>query len=127
MKSLRFIKCPPHLPFRNLRSTLDYYKDKLGFVDEWAFGRKDGGICRDDLKLLFGEDATFNNDINNNHRRLPLMWFVNDLDEVLREFKERDIDIADDLRKHPHRLREFAFIDINGYYIRIAESTDKEE
>ena len=104
-----------------MKLTLEYYRDKLGFTDEWTFGEKDGGICRDDLRLLFAEDKEFTNDINNQDHRLPLMWFVDDIDAIYEEFKERDIEIADELRIHPYGLREFAFIDINGYYIRIAE------
>jgi len=77
---------------------------------------------RDDLRLLFAEDNEFTNDINNTKHRLPVMWFVDNIDEVFSEFKKRDIELADDLKTHPYGLREFAFIDINGYYIRIAES-----
>jgi Glyoxalase/Bleomycin resistance protein/Dioxygenase superfamily len=122
MTAIKFIRSGPHLPVTNLRQTLDYYRDKLGFTDEWTFGDKDGGIRRDDMRLLFGEDPNFIKDINNIHHRLPIMWFVENIDEIFTEFKGRDIKIADDLRTHPYELREFAFIDINGYYIRVAES-----
>lgn len=54
------------------------------------------------------------------------MWFVDNIDEILAEFKERQVELADDLRTHPYGLREFSFIDINGYYIRVAEGTDEE-
>jgi hypothetical protein len=125
MKAKKFIRCTPHLPVKNLRLTLDYYRDKLGFTDEWIFGNKDGGIRRDDLRLLFGEDGDFTNDVNNNKHLLPLMWFVDDIDRLFLEFKERNIELADELRLHPYGLREFAFIDINGYYIRLAEAIDE--
>jgi hypothetical protein len=45
---------------------------------------------------------------------LPLLWFVDNIQEVFAEFKERNIEIADDLKAYPYGLREFAFIDING-------------
>ena len=125
MKPKKFIKSGPHLPVKNLRVTLDYYHD-LGFYNEWVFGDKDGGIQRDEMRLLFAEDANFTNDINNDQHRLPLMWFVDNIEEVYAEFKEKNIEFADDLRAHPYGLREFAFIDINGYYIRIAEGTGQE-
>ena len=123
MKTKKFIKSGTHLPVKNLRLTLDYYRVKLGFTDEWTFGDNDGGIRRDDLRLLFAEDKDFTNDINNKLHRLPLIWFVDNINEILAEFKERQVEIADDLRTHPYGLREFAFIDINGYYIRVAEGT----
>ncbi len=107
--------------------TLDYYRDTLGFTDEWTFGNKDGGIRRDNLRLLFAEDPTFTKDLNNGSHRLPLMWFVDNIDDIYSEFQGRNIDIADSLKKHPYGLREFAFIDINGYYIRIAEAIDEHD
>ncbi|HEV3250030.1 MAG TPA: hypothetical protein VGZ71_03705, partial [Puia sp.] len=95
------------------------------FTDEWSFGEKDGGIRRDDLRLLFGEDMEFTTDINSNYRRLALIWFVDNIDEIFEEFKERKIELAVNLRLHPYGLREFAFVDINGYYIRIAWANEE--
>ena len=122
MKTKKFLKCTPHLPVKNLKTTLDYYRDILGFRDEWVFGEKDGGIRRDELRLLFGEDERSAHAINGSHHCLSLMWFVDNIDEVYKEFTKRGITLAADLRTHPYDLREFAFVDINGYYIRIAEA-----
>ena len=49
----KFARVAPHLPVANLQITLRYYKEKLGFTDEWTYGEKDGGIRRDELRLLF--------------------------------------------------------------------------
>jgi catechol 2,3-dioxygenase-like lactoylglutathione lyase family enzyme len=54
MKSKIFIRSNPHLPVRNLRQTLDYYRDTLGFHDQWKWADKngdikDGGIRRNDM------------------------------------------------------------------------------
>jgi len=130
MKPKKFIRCNPHLPVKDLKQTLDYYRDKLGFYDEWTWADKngdikDGGIRRDEMRLLFAEDPEFVSAINNHDRRLPLMWFVDNIDEVFLEFQDKEIEIADSLRTHPYGLREFAFIDINGYYIRVAEATEE--
>ena len=54
------------------------------------------------------------------------MWFVGNIDDIYLEFKNQDIELAAELRKHPYGLSEFAFIDIDGYYIRIAEATEVE-
>jgi len=125
MKEKKMIKSSTHLPVRNLRETLDFYRDHLGFYEEWTFGEKDGGIRRDELRLLFAEDPEFVEAINNTHHRLPLLWFVENIDEIFVEFKEKKLELADTLRSHPYGVREFAFIDINGYYIRIAESEEQ--
>src|ERR1700755_3171729 len=107
MKEKKFLRCGVHIPVKNLRETLDYYREKLGFSDEWTFGNKDGGIRRDEMRLLFAEDPAFVKDINNQNHRLPLMWFVDNIDEIFLELKGRNIEIADNLRTHPYGLREF--------------------
>ena len=131
MKEKKFIRSGTHLPVKNLRETLDYYRDRLGFCDEWTWPDKngkisDGGIRRDDMRLLFGEDAEFTKLINSENKRLPLLWFVYNIEAVFAEFKDKHIEIADNLRTHPYGLREFAFIDVNGYYIRLAENAEEE-
>jgi uncharacterized glyoxalase superfamily protein PhnB len=131
MKSKKFIRSNPHLPVKNLQQTLAYYRDKLRFYDEWTWTNKDGevkdgGIRRDDMRLLFAEDREFTESINNSKHSLPLMWFTENIGEIYAEFKERGIAIVDELRTHPYGLREFSFHDINGYYIRVAEPAEAE-
>jgi uncharacterized glyoxalase superfamily protein PhnB len=121
MKIQKFVRSGTHLPVKNLRETLDYYRDQLGFRDEWTFGDKDGGIRRDDMRMLFGENPDHVNSINNPSNRLPLIWFVEDIETIYKEFQDRKIKIESPLKDHPYGMREFAFIDINGYYIRISE------
>jgi uncharacterized glyoxalase superfamily protein PhnB len=122
MKQKQFIRSNPHLPVKNLQETLAWYRDQLGFCDEWVFGDTDGGIRRDEMHLLFGEDPEFAQAINNDSHRLPLMWFADNIDELYAEFNARGISIAAHIKTHSYGLREFAFIDINGYYIRVAEA-----
>jgi uncharacterized glyoxalase superfamily protein PhnB len=124
MKAKKFIRSGPHLPVRNLKQTLDFYRDTLGFYEEWTWGDKDGGIRRDDMRLLFGEDPDFTDAINNQENRLSLVWFVDNIEEIYSEFKGRNIEIVSELKDHPYGLREFAFTDINGYYIRVSEGTE---
>lgn len=130
MKAKKFIRSNPHLPVKNLRQTLDYYRNTLGFYDEWTWANQDGkvvdgGIRRDDMRLIFGEDPEFVDVICSYPKsRLPLMWFVENIDDIYSEFQVRGIELADTLRTHDYGLREFAFVDINGYYIRIAQGKE---
>ena len=121
MKAKWFIKSAPHLPVINLRQTLNYYRDTLGFYEEWTKGEKDGGIRRDDMRMLFGEDAAYTKILNSDQSRLNLMWFVNNIEEIYAEYQARGIELVSPLTSYSYGLREFAFIDINGYYIRVAE------
>lgn len=126
MKTKKFQRAGAHLPVINLKQTLAYYRNTLGFSDEWLWGEKDGGISRDDMRLLFVEDPEYTGIINNQVNRFILLWFVDNIEAVFSEFKERGIEIVSELASYPYDLREFAFIDINGYYIRVAERISNE-
>jgi catechol 2,3-dioxygenase-like lactoylglutathione lyase family enzyme len=107
MKVKKFIRSNPHLPVKDLRKTLDYYRNTLGFDDEWTWMNKDGdirdgGIRRNDMQLLFGEDPEFTNAINNEEHRLSLMWFVDNIDEIFTEFQKRNIEVVDTLKTHSY-------------------------
>jgi uncharacterized glyoxalase superfamily protein PhnB len=125
MKTQKFIRSNPHLPVLNLRQTLDYYRDTLGFYEEWTEGKIDGGIRRDEMRMIFGEDPNHVQHINSGTSRLNLMWFVDNIEEVYQEYQDRGIKIANPLTTYSYGLREFAFIDINGYYIRVAQRTEE--
>jgi uncharacterized glyoxalase superfamily protein PhnB len=133
MKAKKFIRVNPHLPVRNLSQTLDYYRDKLGFYEEWTWTNdqgmiKDGGIRRDEMRLLFGENPEFVEMINSYQKaRLPLMWFVDNIEDIFSEFQNIGLQIVDPLRTHSYGLKEFSFVDINGYFIRVAESIENNE
>lgn len=127
MKPAKLIRVNPHMPVKSLRETLDYYRDQLDFYDEWTCANPegkliDGGCRRDTLRVLFGEDLDFVNVILSYGKSpLALMWFVENIDDIYAEYQANGVELAAELRSHPHGLREFAFIDINGYYIRVAE------
>jgi catechol 2,3-dioxygenase-like lactoylglutathione lyase family enzyme len=89
MKPAKFHRSAPHLPVKNLRETLDYYRDVLGFCEEWTFGDRDGGIQRDDMRILFVEDPVHISAINTLTRRLNLVWYVDNIDEIFSALKQR--------------------------------------
>ena len=97
MKPKKFIRSGAHLPVKNLKETLNYYRDVLGFYEEWTWGDKDGGIRRDDMRLLFGENKEYADIINTINNRLPLLWFVDNIKEVYAEFNAKGIKIESPL------------------------------
>ncbi len=77
-----------------------------------------------DMRMLFGEDAAYVRKINSDANRFNLLWFVDNIEDVYAEYRQRGIEIANPLTTYSYGLREFAFIDINGYYIRVAEGVE---
>jgi uncharacterized glyoxalase superfamily protein PhnB len=127
MKAKKFYKCSPFLPVKNLRETLDFYRGTFGFYEEWTWGALDGGIRRDELRLIFCEDPGYVKEINNDTYHFTLIWFVDNVDDVYKEFKEKNIPILRDIRNEPYGIREFAVADNNGYVIRVSEGIAAEK
>ena len=120
LKSKKFYGINTFIPVKNLRETLDFYRDKLGFYDEWTWNDLDGGIQRDDMRLLFSEESVYKDSFNSDFRYSQL-WFVDNVDQVLNEYRIRGIDIFSDIENKPWGTREFIFKDLNGHWIRVAE------
>lgn len=129
MKEKYFDHTVPFLPVRDLQETIGYYRDTLGFTDEWFWENTDAGIARDDMHMLFSRNPPFVEAIRaaGGERGFEVMWFVDNVDEIYDEFKAKGIEIASDLVDEPWGVREFAFRDVNGYYIRVAEGAEEEE
>lgn len=128
MKEKIFDHTVPFLPVRDLKETIAYYRDTLGFSNEWFWEDTDAGIERDDMHLLFSRNPPFIDAINAaaGDRGFEVMWFVENVDDIYEEYKAKGVEITGDLQDEPWGVREFAFKDINGYYIRVAEGSEEE-
>jgi uncharacterized glyoxalase superfamily protein PhnB len=119
-----FYKTVPFLPVRDLQETISYYKQELGFTDEWFWGDPpmDAGCHRDGLSLLFNQNESLAARIVG----FELVMFVDDVDGIYEEFTNRPaIKIASPLRDEPWGIREFTIQDPNGYLLRISCSIER--
>lgn len=121
MKPIKFYHSVPFMPVRDLAETVAYYRDQLGFYKEWFWGNEDAGIKRDNMHLLFNYSPDYAAIVNTAERHFEIMWFVDNVEDIYKEFKEKNVTIASDLEDKPWGVREFTVEDINGYYLRIAE------
>jgi uncharacterized glyoxalase superfamily protein PhnB len=127
MSKAKFHHVVPFLPVRDLVETVYYYKTKLGFYNEWFWEESDAGVSRDELSLLFTKNPEHLAKINDGEMNFELMWFVESVDEIYKEFKNNHISFARELQDEPWGQREFAFHDINGYYIRVSQQLEASE
>ena len=114
----------PFLPVRDLKETINYYRDQLGFSNEWFWEDTDAGIRRDELGLLFMKDAEFVSRINHNNRHFEVCWFVSNVEKVYEEYKSKGVNIVSDLESKPWNIKEFTVEEINGYWLRIGEGRE---
>jgi len=121
MKPKKINRLNAFIPVNDIHQTLNYYRDTLGFYDEWTMGT-DGGIRRDDMRLVFCQDPGYVPVINNDTYRFTLIWFVDNVDAIYKEYKEdKKLPIISDIENKPWGIREFSIYDINGYLIRVSE------
>jgi uncharacterized glyoxalase superfamily protein PhnB len=119
-----FYKTIPFLPVRDIQETIAYYKNELGFIDEWFWGDPptDAGCHRDTLSLLFNQNPAMADRISG----FELVMFVDDVDGVYEEFSNNcNIIIASPLTDEPWGIRDFVIRDINGYLLRISCSIER--
>lgn len=128
MASANYSHCVPFLPVRNLAETVDFFKSKLGFTNEWYWGnpRTEAGIGRDGLNLLFVLNPAFVDAINTSAHRLEICLFVSNVDEIYKQIKSSGVEVISELRNEPWMVREFSILDCNGYVLRIGEGLESE-
>ena len=122
--SSKFSHAVPFMPVRNLKETINYYRDQLGFSDEWFWEDTDAGIRRNDLRLLFMHDPEFVSRINENGRHFEICWFVRNVDEVYKEYQLKEVNIVSKLEVKPWNVKEFTLEEINGYWIRVGQGQE---
>jgi uncharacterized glyoxalase superfamily protein PhnB len=119
-----FYKAIPFLPVKDITETICYYKNLLGFNDEWYWGNPptDAGCHRDKLSLLFNRNAVLAEKIEG----LEVMMVVDDVDGIFTEFSSKSgIEIISPLKDEPWGIREFTLRDINGYFLRFSCSIER--
>lgn len=120
MPEKKFWKISPHIPVPDVIATVNWYKEKLGFSEEWYWGDPvtDGGCRRDELRVLFGKSmAPFDAP-----GEISFILFVTNLDAVYEEVQANGLAVFLPLKVHDYGGREFSIRDCNGYLLRFAES-----
>jgi uncharacterized glyoxalase superfamily protein PhnB len=111
----------PTLAVRNMKQTIQFYRDSLGFKMGMAFPDADNpeyvDLSKDGMVLMFipaknvGIGAKEKLGIGVN----LYMQINGDIDEYYRELKNKGVKIAVDIKDEPYGIRDFTIEDINGY------------
>lgn len=122
MKEKKFLKITPHIPVTDVIKTVEWYKQHLGFSDEWYWGDpvSDGGCKRDELRLLFGRYSSTLHTPN----EMSLIFFVSNIEAVYEEMQQKNLKILSPLKRYDYKIKEFCIEDVNGYAVRFAENVD---
>jgi len=111
----------PTLAARNMKETIDFYKNSLGFKMGMAFpdasNPEYADLSRDGMVLMFVPAENLG--IGSNER-LGIgvniyMQIDGDIDKYYHELKGKGVNIAVDIKDEPYGIRDFTVEDINGY------------
>jgi uncharacterized glyoxalase superfamily protein PhnB len=111
----------PTLAVRNMKETIQFYRDSLGFKMGMAFPDADNpeyvDLSKDGMVLMFIPAKNVGIGIR---QKLGIgvnlyMQINGDIDEYCRELKNRGVRIVVDIKDEPYGIRDFTVEDINGY------------
>ena len=126
MNKPQIIGSAPILLVRNVVASANYYRDKVGFTYERFWGDPPSFciLWRDSYHIMLSQvaDAKF---IVPHYKAVEKMWnvyfWVDDVDALFKELKERGATIDYDLCNQSHGCREFGIQDLDGYDIAFGQ------
>jgi uncharacterized glyoxalase superfamily protein PhnB len=113
----------PTLAVRDMKKTIDFYKNSLGFRIGMLFPDADNpeyaDLSKDGMVLMFIPAANLGivNDEKLGAGVNLYMEIDGDIDEYYAELKEKGVEIAVDIKDEPFGIRDFTVKDINGYQL----------
>jgi uncharacterized glyoxalase superfamily protein PhnB len=111
----------PTLAVRNMKQTIEFYKNSLGFKMGMAFPDAENpeyvDLSKDGMVIMF---MPAKNVGISNKEKLGIgvnlyMQIDGDIDEYYDELKNKGVKIAVDIKDEPYGIRDFTVEDSNGY------------
>ncbi len=113
----------PTLAVRNMRETIEFYKNSLGFEMGLVFpdanNPRYAELSKDGMVLMFisAKDCKIGSEEKLGIGVNLYMQIDGDIDEYYQELKRRRVKIAVDIADEPYGIRDFTVEDINGYQL----------
>ena len=113
----------PTLAVRDMKKTIDFYENSLGFKIGMVFPDADkpeyADLSKDGMVLMFipaknlgiGNDEKLGTGVN------LYLEIDGDIDEYYAALKNRGVKIAVDIKDEPFGIRDFTIADVDGYQL----------
>lgn len=105
----------PVLPVTDVRATITYWMDVLGFPNHWMYGDPvyHGGVSWHNTFLQFTTNEERAKKSQGNHIWIRVKYIAN----LYRVHKERKAEIVEELQTRPWGMDEYVVKDNNGYFV----------
>ena len=113
----------PLLAVRNVKETIEFYTNTLGFKIGMVFPDADNpeyaDLSKDGMVLMFvpAEDHGIGSGEKLGIGVYLYMEIDGDIDEYYAELKSRGVNIVADIQDEPYGVRDFSIKDIDGYQL----------
>ncbi|MFC1592556.1 zinc ribbon domain-containing protein [Candidatus Omnitrophota bacterium] len=113
----------PTLAVRNMKETIEFYKNSLGFKMGMAFpdasNPEYADISRDGMVLMFipAENISIVSEEKLGIGVNLYMQIDGNIDEYYNELIRRGVKIAAEIKNEPYGIRDFTVEDVNGYML----------
>ena len=113
----------PLLAVRNMKGTVEFYKNTLGFKMGMAVPDADNpeyaDLSKDGMVLMFipAKDHGIGSGEKLGIGVYLYMEIDGDIDEYYAELKSKGVKIVADIKDEPYGVRDFTIEDINGYQL----------
>ncbi|HXZ94683.1 MAG TPA: VOC family protein [Dehalococcoidia bacterium] len=119
----------PTLAVRNMKQTIQFYRDSLGFKIGMTFPDPDNpeyvDLSKDGMVLMF--IPVKNVGISSRQKLgtgVNLYMQINgDIDEYYSELKTKGVEVVVDIKDEPFGIRDFTVVDINGYRLTFNQAS----
>ena len=111
----------PTLAVRNMRQTIEFYRDSLGFKVGMAFPDADNpeyvDLSKDGMVLMFipAKNIGISSEEKLGAGVNLYMQIDGDIDEYYNELKDKGVKIVVDIKDEPYGIRDFTVEDVDGY------------
>ena len=113
----------PTLAVRDMKKTIDFYTNSLGFKLGMTFPSPDNpeyaDLSKDGMVLMFLPTANIG--ISSNEKLGVgvnlYMQIDGDIDEYYDELKKKGVKITEDIKDEPYGIRDFTVEDVDGYLL----------
>jgi len=126
MSSSKCRQFVPVIASADVRETIEYYVNVLGFQQHFIYGDPPvyAGVTRDDSLLYITLDAALVQQIQNGGLNPDVFLWVEGVDELYQEHKTKGAKIFEEVADRPWDARQYVIEDPSGYHLKIGQPID---